>query len=134
MSKQLSCVALIDDDEGDNYLHELVIAEAGCAERVVAFEKADEALRDLAVGNLTPDLIFLDINMPGMDGWEFLHAYDRLPETTRQAIVIMMLTTSLNPADREKARKEPALAGFCNKPLTVEKCQEVLREHFGARL
>lgn len=134
MSKELSCVALIDDDEGDNYLHELVIAEAGCAERVVAFEKADEALRQLAAGRVVPDLIFLDINMPGMDGWEFLHAYEDLPETTRQAIVIMMLTTSLNPSDREKAAREPALAGFCNKPLTVERCQEVLQEHFGDRL
>ena len=68
--------------------------------------------------------------MPGINGWEFLEAYDELEEKQHGRIVIVMLTTSLNPDDEKKANSIPPINGFQNKPLTPESLQEILKEHF----
>lgn len=131
MNPVLDCIVLIDDNEGDNYVHRRAITEAQCARRVVCFEMAEDALEQIKMGTIAPDLIFLDINMPGMDGWEFLDEYGRLPNTiTNRAVVVVMLTTSLNPRDREKAESMTSLADFYNKPLTASICKEIIRKHF----
>ena len=135
MSQKLNCIVLIDDDEPTNFLHQLVIQRHNCAERVVVFQDAQLALQSLAEETdgtfLQPDLILLDINMPGMNGWEFLAAYEKLPETQRAHIVVMMLTTSLNPDDRQKADSITGVTGFLSKPLTKKLLQEILEQHFG---
>lgn len=135
MAKKLNCILLIDDDEPTNFLHKLVIDRHACAEKVVAFQDAQEALAFLADNSsgtyAQPDLILLDINMPGMNGWEFLKAYARLPEAQRGNIVVMMLTTSLNPDDKRHADTIQGVAGFLSKPLTKKLLQEILEQHFG---
>ncbi len=135
MSKKLNCILLVDDDEPTNFLHKLVIDRHGCAEKVVAFQVAQEALAFLADNSsgayAQPDLILLDINMPGMNGWEFLEAYEKLPEAQRGNIVVMMLTTSLNPDDKKHADSIGGVAGFLSKPLTKKLLQEILEDKFG---
>lgn len=128
--KPLPCIALIDDNPADNYLHERAIRRAGAAENVEVYEEAAVALEALRDGTSEPDLILLDLNMPGMDGWEFLEAFEALPEARRQARVMVMLTTSVNPEDEARARASGVLRGFCPKPLTSDKARELVEELF----
>ncbi|MCO6360229.1 response regulator [Roseivirga pacifica] len=134
MNHKLKCIMLIDDDEPTNYLNKMVIEEAACAEQCITIENAKEALNYLKTFQELelprPDLIFLDINMPAMNGWEFLNAYETLNEDQKGRVVIIMLTTSLNPDDMEKARNYQDVDGYKSKPLSLEMIQEVIKTHF----
>ncbi len=130
----LKSVMLIDDNKHDNFFHETAINDTGLAGEVVKYQSAENALQFLAeeagkAGGVPP-LILLDINMPGMSGWDFLAAYQRLSEEIREKSRIIMLTTSWNPNDLERAKQEPALCGFLNKPLTEEMFDEIVKTHF----
>lgn len=137
MKRKLNCVVLIDDDEPTNFLHKMVIDRQQCAERVLVFEDARKALAFLSTPEdgvyLKPDLIFLDINMPGMNGWDFLNAYEQLPEEQRAHVVLLMLTTSLNPDDKSRADEIGGVSGFLSKPLTKKLLEEILATHFADR-
>lgn len=134
MNKRLDLVLLIDDDEDDNFYHKRIIEKADIADHIVSLASGVEALNWLQspekVPSSPPDLIFLDINMPRMNGWEFLEAYQALLPAHRGKIIIMMLTTSLNPADQERAQRSPYVAGFETKPLTVALLHQILTTHF----
>lgn len=130
MSARLGLVMLIDDDEADNYYHRMVIERSGCADEIRCFQRAERALDFLdAAGERRPDLILLDINMPAMNGWDFLDAYRDLAEF-REDVVVVMLTTSLNPDDRARARTIDAVADFKIKPLDDAALTEILAAHF----
>lgn len=77
-----------------------------------------------------PDLILLDLNMPLMDGWEFLEAYQQLPPHLRQSLVIVMLTTSLREEDQVRAYQMPDVRTLIHKPLNREMMTEVLTTYF----
>ena len=134
--KKLNCILLIDDSPADNEFHEIAIRKAGVCDQVKVALDGGEALSYLAQCHPEsesfprPDLIFLDINMPGMNGYEFLEEYNRLDEKIKSKLVIMMLTTSLNPDDEVKARKYGCLSGFLNKPLTAQRVLELVEKHF----
>lgn len=133
----LSCILLIDDDTPTNYLHKMVIKKSGIETEVQALTSALDALDYLnGAGKFAgqeirlPEMIMLDINMPAMDGWEFLEAYEQLNPEKRAKIIIIMLTTSLNPADRERAAKHKEVVTFLNKPLQPGILEEVIGENF----
>lgn len=122
-------VLLIDDNPPDLVLHRIAFEEAGYPVELASYDKAAEALRDIASATLKPDLILLDINMPGMDGWEFAEAYEQLPEVQRTGTIVMMLTTSLNPDDRRRAERCGVIGRFYSKPLTPEMIEDMLQAH-----
>ena len=138
MKRKLNCVLLIDDDEPTNFLNKMIIEETGMVEEVKVAQSAREALDYLsgkeqadASNELpTPELIFLDINMPAMDGWEFLEKYDQLSPEQKAAIIVVMLTTSFNPEDEQKAERISYISSYRNKPLTQEILMGILEEHF----
>jgi len=138
MNSKLNSVLLIDDDEPTNFYTQLIIEESGCADHIQVAQGGREALNYLSKTQQQngesrfprPDLIFLDINMPAMDGWEFLDEYKKLHKDSQGKIIVVMLTTSLNPDDKAKANEMPEIAGFESKPLTEEKLNKILKEHF----
>ncbi|MEO9893740.1 response regulator [Aurantibacter sp.] len=136
MNPLLKTVLLVDDDEATNFIHKMVIKNMNCTENIVIKENGIEALDYLTTAvdgkYPQPDLIFLDINMPAMDGWEFLEEYKDLDENQLAKTVIVMLTTSLNPDDKNRAQEINGITGFMSKPLTEELLEELLSKYFVA--
>jgi CheY-like chemotaxis protein len=135
----LNCILLIDDDEPTNFLNRMTVEQTGCTRHVAVVQSGQEGLNFLMgqrppSGEMAncphPDLIFLDINMPAMDGWEFMEKYKQLPREQKASIVLIMLTTSLNPDDEEKSKRMPEIAGFENKPLNELQLERLLKKYF----
>src|SRR6266542_549835 len=90
-----------------------------------------EALAYLKIENqVPPEIIFLDINMPKMNGWEFLDRYKHLDKQQKAKVVIMILTTSANPDHIKRAKEIEEVTGYETKPLDKEMLKEILHEHF----
>lgn len=132
--KKLNCVLLVDDDNDCNYLHKRVLKKAQCAERVEVVNDGEQALHFLKTAvhgkYPCPDLILLDINMPGMNGWEFLEEYEKLDKEVRAKIVLVMLTSSVSPDDEARALNMNLIGGFRRKYLTEESIKEIIHSYF----
>lgn len=133
--EKLDCVLLIDDDDATNFYHTIILEEEFIGAHIQSVRSAKEGLDFLLCkGEYAdypqPGIIFLDINMPGMTGWDFLAEYDRLSEDILDRSVVIMLTTSQNPDDKEKAAEFPSVKEFVNKPLTPEVFWKVVNENF----
>lgn len=118
-------VFLIDDNPADNLLHRLVLIESGYAAGITAIQQAEkgiELLRD-SPASQWPDLIFLDLNMPGMDGWEFVRVFATLTARLKASTRLILLTGSEVDTDRLKAKRIPEVSYLLTKPLTPEKLQ-----------
>jgi len=133
MASRPVTVCLIDDDEVDHRMYKRTISRSGVDWDVTMFTFADEALARLkATPELKVDLIYLDINMPRMNGFEFLEAALAEFGSGFASVVVAMLTTSLNPADRERAKGFEVVREFIHKPLTTEHVLEadrLIRSH-----
>lgn len=116
----IETLMLIDDSEIDQMIYRRIANKSGLVGNLIQFMDATMALAHLQDPNSArPDLILLDINMPGMDGFEFLkEATDRLGASL--CPIVVMLTTSLNPEDEIRARTFEMVKDFLNKPLTGE--------------
>ena len=128
--KTIDLIMLIDDNEMDNIYHQHVLRKAGVAREIIVMESGEAALAYLQQpGAALPNLIFLDINMPSMNGFEFVEAYGRL-EPVPSSMIIVMLTSSSSPEDQERARRYALIKTYLTKPLTGAAVQEVVDEFF----
>lgn len=120
-SKTVTSVLLIDDNHADNYYHEHVLSEARFAERIVAFHSASEALDYLRnKENLQPDVIFLDLNMPRTDGWQFLEQYRQFCPQKNLRPMVFILNTVMNQAEKKRTEESDLIDGMYKKPLQVK--------------
>lgn len=124
---KFKCLLFVDDDYPTNYFHKVIAKEADIAENLIFFDTALKALAYLenheSPDFIMPEIIFLDINMPEMNSWEFTEAYEEKIEQKSSKIII--LSTSFNPMDRELAEKNKWVSEFKTKPLTVDFFQEL---------
>lgn len=119
--KKIRTVMLIDDEKSDQFLYKRIIERSGLVENLISYQYAEDALEYLQKNDHQKvDVIFLDINMPRMDGFEFLEAATEKFGDNFAKVIVIMLTTSLDPTDVKRANTYPAVKDFLNKPLTVE--------------
>ncbi|NHA03331.1 response regulator [Mucilaginibacter sp. HC2] len=134
----LEGILLIDDDLPTNFIHKKVIERAAVDTAVKSITNVQEALDFITHSGIyehtaeipRPGLIFLDINMPGLDGWDFMEAYNRLDLRFKARLVIIMLSTSLNPEDKSMALIDKEVVTFLNKPLRPEMVTALLDHYF----
>ena len=115
---------LIDDNPLDNYINSLLIQKNNFASEVISLESSEEALFELKIGTIKPDVIFLDINMPVLNGFEFLAKYSKL-DIKKDNTKIFVLSSSLNPADLYRAINTPYVTNFIEKTLNRDKLLEI---------
>jgi CheY-like chemotaxis protein len=125
---------LVDDDHNDNFFHEREIKKTNAATIVIEKNTGLEALEYLKSKKvdkaMLPNLIFLDINMPGMNGWDFLQEYERLDKELQSRVVIIMLTSSDNDDDVSRAKAWRSVSDYITKPLTKEIMTDIIKKYF----
>ena len=134
MKKKLKNVLLIDDSESDNFYHERKIRKMGITDNIHICYSGREALdflkSEIEGIHPQPTLIFLDINMPGMNGWEFLQEYEKLEVAQQGEVVLTMLSNSIDERDRSRSHDFKAVQGFYSKPLNEDYLISILEKHF----
>ena len=134
MKKELRVIMLVDDDHNDNFFHEREIKKNNSAINVIEEITGLDGLEYLKLNQenkeLLPDLIFLDINMPVIDGWQFLEKYKQLDQELLSRVVIIMLSTSGYPEDIERAMSYCIVSEYIIKPLTKEKLEYIKKKYF----
>ena len=129
-------VLLIEDDDIVNYCNEFLLRDLGVTENISIAQNGQEALDFLAKceagepGYVFPNLIFLDINMPMMNGFEFLDHFENVPYRQKVDALVVMLTTSLHTDDVERAKNYSSIIDYVYKPLLKEKVELILSKHF----
>ena len=132
--QKLRSVLLVDDDPTNNFLNQRLLKRLDVADEVVVAEIGQDALALLQLADNAalpsfPSLILLDIQMPIMNGIEFLQAYELLPAAWRRNTTVVMLSTSVDARDLSQLETLP-VTGRISKPLTPEKLATVLQLHF----
>jgi CheY-like chemotaxis protein len=124
----LSSVLLVDDDRTANFLHKLLVTNMGITEQILVAENGQQALTTLAGASAPPALILLDLNMPVLNGVDFLTRYAQLPPAIPRSVVAL-LSSSDQGLDQARAQHLPVDA-YLTKPLTREKLQGVMQQYF----
>lgn len=119
MSTSKPKILLIDDCDADRYFFKRNLRKVAPDAEVVEFVYAEDALRYLKTPGRDPvDIVFVDINMPRLDGFQFADAYHTLYPELKGHARLFVCSSSINPADRQRTDDHPVIDGFCEKPVT----------------
>ncbi|MEP2023135.1 MAG: response regulator [Reichenbachiella sp.] len=125
--KSINSIFVVEDDPISSYVIKLALQQHPAFDEALEFKNGQVAVdylnENTSNGDL-PELILLDINMPVMDGWDFLEHFSAMDSS--KEIPVVMLTSSINPNDIEKAKAHHLVKGFLSKPLNKEKLDEIL--------
>lgn len=125
---QFDVIFLVDDDPINNLINKRLLGKVGISDQIIEFLEGEEALTQIEIlPSEHQVLIFLDINMPVLNGWEFLEKYIQIFPNRQDKIVI--LSSSIDYQDRQKAREYQIVSGFLEKPLTLEKIYSQLEKY-----
>lgn len=128
--EKLKHILLIDDDETNNFLVSHLINQSQITENIHIALNGEEGLnklKELCTQNIKVDLILLDINMPVMNGFEFLEEYERLTKEHHSRSAIMMVSSSVHPADLERIKSFESVNDFIEKPLTEQLLDKIIQ-------
>jgi CheY-like chemotaxis protein len=131
--QRFTTVMLIDDNEIDNLINQKIIEASNICKNILTHSSGKSALEFLrnieqlkdTSSTVLPELIFLDIDMPLMDGFQFLEEFDKLGDVIKASCKVIMLTSSINPQDMGKARKYTYVRQYINKPLTQDSLKKL---------
>ena len=128
------CILLVDDDTICNIICKKLIQELGFQNAVEITTDGRSALHylELAVKEKSkplPGLILLDINMPVMNGWEFLETLEKLSENLLSDLKVVMVTSSISPFDIKKAKNTKIISEFITKPVNLKTMAGILKRY-----
>ncbi len=118
-------VLLVDDNDTDNFIHRRIIELAGFSENIIVKNSGKSALEFLEAQEVIPSVVFLDINMPIVDGFVFLFEFDNFPEEIKQKCKIVILSSSDNKKDIDRIVDNEYVVHFITKPLSEESLNEL---------
>jgi two-component system, chemotaxis family, chemotaxis protein CheY len=131
MPRKAPIIALVDDDKIFQLTASKTIKSTEITDTILQFLNGEEALqflkRNISNPSTLPDYIFLDINMPYIDGWMFLDDYDNLKSKITKPISIYMVSSSIDPKDIQRAKTNNNVKDYVIKPVTREKFLELLK-------
>ncbi|MCU0444046.1 MAG: response regulator [Microscillaceae bacterium] len=132
---QISKVLVVDDNEIDTLICAKVIESHRLAKEVVVHNQPQEALNYLIGLAQThpdqfPDLIFLDLNMPVMDGWDFLQEYKKILVSISKKVILMVTSCTTDYKDFAEIKKHQEISGFMDKPITADKLKKIQEDFF----
>ncbi len=133
----LDVIIMVDDDDATNFIHKRVIQKSEIEVDVLVRNKGSEVLQYLkevydkhTMSEIKKGIILLDLNMPGMDGWDFIKEFKKLPGPLRNKFFIVMLTSSFSPKDKDHATANSEIDFFIKKPLTLEEFEKSIIPSF----
>jgi len=133
MKTKINKILLIDDSEPINFIHRYILDELGCVDEIITKENGEEAIDYLiSLVNLKtqlPKFIFIDINMPRMNAWEFITEYRKIDSQLRLQSFVFLLTSSIDPTDLEKARGIVEINEVRDKPFNEMVIQEIIAKY-----
>jgi len=119
---------IVDDDPFNNILCDMTIEMALNTADVTSFTKPADGLAHILLAyskEMEPAILLLDINMPLMNGWEFMDAFAKYPESVKKQLTVYIVSSSVDPRDKEKAAGNINIKGFISKPVEVEMIQQL---------
>jgi CheY-like chemotaxis protein len=132
MSPKLDFVLLIDDDESTLFFHRIMVEESAVTENILVSnsgEKGLEIIQQAIMSNPSiSGIIFLDINMPLMNGWQVLDALKESSQKIPSKVILVMVSATVYPPDQERIRNHPLVYGQVPKPLAVEDVERLALE------
>lgn len=126
-------VWVVDDNSIFRTLAQIQIKKVKPDVQVSHFEHGELALKQLEIdqNSKAPNIILLDINMPVMNGWEFMSGYDELDDAVKKNVDIYIVTSSIDQNDRQRAEESPYIRNFLVKPLQLDKLQSIFDKYSG---
>ena len=137
--KPLELILLVDDDETTNFVNQRTLRRTNVAQEIKIFNDGEQAINYMKAAACSPnnnnpekcpDLIFLDIKMPVMDGFEFLDEYKKLGLDKSVPTKILMLSSSASFYDLKRLEQYTEVKQHFSKPLTDQDVKEIVREYF----
>lgn len=126
-------ILLVDDEDDCNFVTKLVLKKAGFMGLLTCYTNATEALTHMRSGKDLPDIMFVDINMPAVNGFEFLSTCEAEGLLPNDLTSVVMFSSSNRPSDLERALSFRSVIGYVEKALSVDSLEGVLRDHKAAR-
>ncbi len=129
-------VLIIDDDTINNFVCSRIIKLSGLSDKVECVLSADDGMaileNNISNADGLPDLVFLDINMPGKNGWDFLDKFKQMKPKLPKRVLIFMLSSSLYREDVEHSRVYDEVSDYITKPLAVDRLKELKEKYFSS--